>query len=315
MSLQDFVPSPRFEEYRETFKDFYRMQRRDDGVLFVAAHTLGGPVQLSVQNHRSVGQMLKTVGADPANEVLILTGSGPEFMMGSDPEGFALEEADMEYWAYEYAYKDGRINVSALVNDVEIPTIGLLNGPGFHSEIVLMCDITLAAEDAVIFDLHYDIGSVPADGIHNAFQELLGVKRAAYALLTGEAISAQQALEWGMVNEVVPRERLIERAYQIADHIMTQPRTVRPADHADRPAPVEAADRQRPGRRVRHPDVRSHRQEARRPRRAAHRLDRQLRPPGPQEQLRRGLTGPVSRLWPACLIERSAPAGDRSAGC
>ena len=57
-----------------------------------------------------------------------------------------------------------------------------------------MIVLTLAAEDATIFDLHYDIGSVPADGIHNAFQELLGV---AYALLTGEAISARQALEWG----------------------------------------------------------------------------------------------------------------------
>ncbi|HJY00849.1 MAG TPA: enoyl-CoA hydratase/isomerase family protein, partial [Streptosporangiaceae bacterium] len=227
MSLQDFVPTPRIEEYRETFKDFYRMERRDDGVLLVAAHTLGGSVQLSVQNHRSVGQMLKTVGADPSNEVLILTGTGPDFMMASDPSGFALEEADMEYWAYEYAYKDGRINVSALVNDVEIPTIGVLNGPGFHSEIVLMCDITIAASDAVLFDLHYDIGSVPADGIHNAFQELLGVKRAAYALLTGEAITAQQALEWGMVNEVVPRDQLTSRAYEIADHIMTQPRTVR----------------------------------------------------------------------------------------
>jgi enoyl-CoA hydratase/carnithine racemase len=197
MSLQDFVPTPRFEEYREAFKDFYRMERRDDGVLVVAAHTLGGSVQLSVQNHRSVGQMLKTVGADPSNEVLILTGSGSDFMMASDPSGFALEEADMEYWAYEYAYKDGRINV------------------------------TIAASDAILFDLHYDIGSVPADGIHNAFQELLGVKRAAYALLTGEAITAQQALEWGMVNEVVPRDQLISRAYEIADHIMTQPRTVR----------------------------------------------------------------------------------------
>lgn len=46
MSLQDFVPTPRFEDYRETFKDFYRMERRDDGVLLVAAHTQGGPVQL-----------------------------------------------------------------------------------------------------------------------------------------------------------------------------------------------------------------------------------------------------------------------------
>lgn len=42
MSLQDFVPTPRFEDYRETFKDFYRMERRDDGVLLVAAHTRAG---------------------------------------------------------------------------------------------------------------------------------------------------------------------------------------------------------------------------------------------------------------------------------
>lgn len=61
MSLQEFVPTPRFEDYREAFKDFYRMERRDDGVLLVAAHTQGGPVQLSVQNHRSLGQMLKRV--------------------------------------------------------------------------------------------------------------------------------------------------------------------------------------------------------------------------------------------------------------
>lgn len=227
MSFQEFIDPPKFEEYRERFKDFYRMTRREDGVLLVEAHTMGGPIQLSVQNHRSLGQMLKTVGADPQNEVLILTGSGEDFMMKSDPEGFALEDADMEHWAYEYAYKDGRINVSALINDLEIPTIGLMNGPGFHSEIVLMCDVTLAAENATIFDLHYDIGSVPADGIHNAFQELLGVKRAAYALLTGEAITAEQALEWGMVNEVVPRNELIARAYTVADHIMTQPRTTR----------------------------------------------------------------------------------------
>ena len=215
MSLQEFVPTPRFEEYREKFKDFFAMERRDDGVLLARAHTLGGPVQLSVQNHRALGQFLKMVGADPDNELLILTGSGEDFMMDSDPAGFELEEQDLAYWAYEYAYKDGRINVSSLVNDLEIPTIGLLNGPGFHTEIVAMCDITLAAAGATIFDLHYDIGSVPADGIHSAFQELLGTKRAAYALLTGEAITAEKALEYGLVNEVVRAEDLVPRAYQI----------------------------------------------------------------------------------------------------
>ena len=53
------------------------------------------------------------------------------------------------------------------------------------------------------------------------------MKRAAYALLTGQTIDAKTALEYGMVNEIHPREKLIERAYKLADHIMTQPRTTR----------------------------------------------------------------------------------------
>jgi enoyl-CoA hydratase/carnithine racemase len=227
MSLQEFLPTPAFDEYSKFFEDYFTMERRADGVLLVQAHTVGGSVQLSVQNHRALGQMLKTVGADPENEVLILTGTGEDFMMQADPEGFALEEEDLPYWAYEYAYKDGRINVSSLVNDLEIPTIGIVNGSGFHSEILLMCDLTLCAEDARIYDLHYGISSVPGDGIHSCFEELLGVKRAAYALLTGESIDAATALSYGMVNEVLPRDEIVDRAFAIADHIMTQPRTVR----------------------------------------------------------------------------------------
>jgi enoyl-CoA hydratase/carnithine racemase len=227
MSLQDFISMPKFEEYQERFKHHYKLERRADGVILAQAHTRGGSIQLSVQNHRSLGLLFKAVGADPENEVMIFTGSGEDFMMDADPEGFKLEQENLPHWAYEYAYKDGRINVSSLVNDLEIPTIGILNGCGFHSEICLMCDITLMAEDAVIYDLHYDIGSVPGDGIHSCFEELLGVKRAAYALLTGQAIDAKTALEYGMVNEILPKDQLIERAYKIADHIMTQPRTTR----------------------------------------------------------------------------------------
>lgn len=227
MSLQEFVKSPKFEEYKERFKDHYKLERRADGVVVAQAHTQGGSIQLSVQNHRSLGQLFKAVGGDPENEIFIFIGSGEDFMMNADPEGFKLEEEDLQNWAYEYAYKDGRINVSSLVNDLEIPTIGILNGPGFHSEIALMCDLTICSEDAIIYDLHYDIGSVPGDGIHSCFQELLGVKRAAYALLTGEAFDAKKMLEYGMVNEVVPKDKLIERAYQLADHIMTQPRITR----------------------------------------------------------------------------------------
>ncbi len=227
MSQSSFIPTPEFDEYSQVFRDHYKMTRRDDGVILVEAHTNGGPVLLSVENHRSVGQMFKTIGADPKNELMIFTGSGDEFMMDSDPEGFRFEEEDLQYWSYEYAYKDGRTNSFSLIFDLEIPTIGVLNGPGFHTELCLFCDLTICSEDAVIFDLHYDIGSVPGDGIHSCFQQLLGTKRAAYALYTGEAIDAAKALEYGLVNEVLPRDRLIERAYEIADHIMKQDRATR----------------------------------------------------------------------------------------
>lgn len=228
MSLQNFVPTPQFSDYQEVFKENYKLSRSDDGVILAEAHTLDGPIQLSVENHRSVGQLFKTIGADPDNEVMIFTGTGPHFMLSIDPDGFALEAEDLEYWAYEYAYKDGRINVASLINDLEIPTIGAMNGPGFHSELCLMCDITICTEDTVIFDPHFaGLGSVPGDGIHSCLQELLGVKRAAYALLTGHTIDAQKALELGLVNEVVPRDQLIPRAKELADDMMLQSRTTR----------------------------------------------------------------------------------------
>lgn len=227
MSLTQFVPDPDFMSYRELFAEHFKMERRDDGVILMQMHTQDGPWQLSVESHRAAGQALKVVASDPKNELLIFTGTGDAFLAGVDPEGFELEAQDLEYWAYEYAYKDGRINVSTLVNDFEIPTIGVMNGPGAHTEMCLMCDITICSEDTVIFDPHYVIGSVPGDGIHCCFQELLGVKRAAYALLTCQTIDAQKALEYGLVNEVVPRESLLDRAYEIADLIMRQKRTIR----------------------------------------------------------------------------------------
>lgn len=227
MSLVGFVPSPKFDECKERFKEHFKLSRRDDGVVLAQAHVKDGPVQLSVEHHKAYGQMFQAIGADPQNELLIFTGTGDDFMMKVDPEGFKMEEEDLAAWAYEHAYRDGRLNVSALINDLEIPTIGVLNGPGFHSELCLMCDITICSEDAVIFDPHYDVGSVPGDGIHSCFIELLGVKRAAYALLTGQAIDARTALDYGLVNEVVPKSELIKRAYTIADHIMSQQRTTR----------------------------------------------------------------------------------------
>ena len=88
MSLQPFIPTPKFEEYKETFKDYYMLERqtrrRHIGACTYAQQI---SVQLSVENHRSVGQLFKTIGADPKNEVMIFSGSGPDFHDGCGSRG------------------------------------------------------------------------------------------------------------------------------------------------------------------------------------------------------------------------------------
>ena len=91
-------PRRNSREYKERFKNHYKLERRADGVILAQAHTKGGPVQLSVENRRSVGQLFKTIGADPENEVMIFTGTGEDFMMDADPEGFKLEQENLQHW-------------------------------------------------------------------------------------------------------------------------------------------------------------------------------------------------------------------------
>jgi hypothetical protein len=81
-----------------------------------------------------------------------------------------------------------------------------------------LCDITLCADHAVLFDPHFgDLGAVPGDGQGLTFQELMGLKRAAYYLYASDKIDAQTAREIGLVNEVVPLGRRPLRAADGAD--------------------------------------------------------------------------------------------------
>ena len=66
MSLTNYVPTPKFEEYKELFKEHFEMERRD-GIIELRMHTLGGDVQWNFELHRALWQAFQTVGADPEN--------------------------------------------------------------------------------------------------------------------------------------------------------------------------------------------------------------------------------------------------------
>jgi enoyl-CoA hydratase/carnithine racemase len=92
-----------------------------------------------------------------------------------------------------------------------------------HSEVPLLMDIVLASEDAWFQDLsHFPRGMVPGDGQHVMWEALVGPSRARYLLLTGYKLTAQEAREWGVVHEVLSKDKLLDRAWEIARQIATR---------------------------------------------------------------------------------------------
>ena len=108
---------------------------------------------------------------------------------------------------------------------VDVPMIAAVNGPcSMHSEVPLLMDIVLASDDAYFQDLsHFPRGMVPGDGQHVVWDQLVGPSRARTLLLMGYKLTAQEAREWGVVHEVLPKDKLLDRAWEIAREIAMRP--------------------------------------------------------------------------------------------
>jgi enoyl-CoA hydratase/carnithine racemase len=218
---------PRLDDYSEKYAKRFKMERRD-GILQVQMHTGGGPVIFDREIHNDWPQLWLDIGNDPDNEVLIFSGTGDKWIASVDKSFSEVPFQDLppdEF--YDYVYWDATKLLEAFVFNIDIPTISCINGPGFHTEFALLCDITLCSNDATLFDPHFGSGMVPGDGQQLTFQELLGLKRSAYYLYTSDRIDAQTAKELGLVNEVWSLDGLLPRAWEIAGKIMKKPRTVR----------------------------------------------------------------------------------------
>lgn len=215
-----------FEEYSEKYKDYLIMTRRD-GIIEVRMHTDNGPYVSSWGGHDAWSRAWVDIGNDPENEVMILTGTGDRWftadLLGGD-RGWKLPFREWTTDGIMRQYKDVYKLLENLIFQLDIPTIAAINGPGPHTEFALACDITLCAEDVDLFDPHFIYGVAPGDGMYLVMQELMGLKAAAYYMYTGDKIDGKTALELGLVNEVLPREKLLSRAWELAEMMMKRPR-------------------------------------------------------------------------------------------
>jgi len=203
-----------------------------DGVLQVRMHADGGPAVYSMALHRAWARIWRRVADTADVEVVVLTGTGDAWIGGVDPELGAKPFREWTSRAVDDLLRDRLGMLENLVFGVDVPVIGVVNGPGFHTELALFCDLALCTPDTVFFDGHFAAGQVPGDGMFLALQALLGDKRAAYHLYTGQPVDAADALRLGLVNEVLPSDELRDRAWELGGLLARQSRTTRRLTHA-----------------------------------------------------------------------------------
>jgi enoyl-CoA hydratase/carnithine racemase len=203
----------RFEAYRKSFPNA-RLTRSKTGVLEVALHTDDGALVFNGYTHEQFVNLFHAIGSDPDNRVVILTGSGNAFMESITGDGFDFSSPQ----GYDKIYREGR-KVLMNILDIEVPLIAAVNGPvRLHSEYILLADIVLATPSTVFQDKpHFEFGIASGDGVHLLWQEVIGTVRGRYFILTHQELDAQTAKEWGAINEIVPADKLLARAHEIAE--------------------------------------------------------------------------------------------------
>jgi enoyl-CoA hydratase/carnithine racemase len=210
-------------EYADRY-DKIRLERTD-GVLEVTLHTRGGEALWGASErslHNQLGRVFADIAQDQENKVLVLTGTGQSFIAARDDQERAAEATLAQMW--DRVRAEGVALLENLLA-IPVPVIAAVNGPALiHAEIAALSDIVLAAEHAEFADLaHTPLGVVPGDGVQTVWLMLLGPNRGRYFLLTGQRLSAQEALRLGVAGEVLPAGHLMPRARELARGLAALP--------------------------------------------------------------------------------------------
>lgn len=199
---------PEFEEYADRYPHI--AMERTEGVLQMRLHSEGRSLAFGIAVHEELGYAFADIADDVGNEVVILTGTGGAFCDSFDTTGIE----DVTPQVFDDLMYHGRRLIENYLS-IDVPVIAAVNGPvRFHSELAILADVVLASDDATFQDgSHFTNGVVPGDGHHPFWTHALGWNRGRYFLITGQVLDAMTAREYGVVNEVLPPQRLLERAH------------------------------------------------------------------------------------------------------
>jgi enoyl-CoA hydratase len=190
-----------------------------NGIGFIS---INRPQQLNALNISTIKELnenLKQVETDKTIKVVILSGEGNKaFVAGADIKEFAnFSKKEGEDLA-----RNGQESLFNLIENFSKPVIAAVNGfaLGGGLELAMSCHIRIASDNAKMGLPEVSLGVIPGYGGTQRLAQLVGKGRAFEMITTGQMISAKTALDYGLINHLVPQQDLINKCIGISDQIM-----------------------------------------------------------------------------------------------
>ncbi len=193
----------------------------------VASIVLNNPSRynaLELELRRELRRALEEAARDDEARVVLIRGAGGNFSAGADIRAF-LEWDPAK--CVSIANEVGTSMVLAnIIRSMQKPVIAVVEGYclGGGFELAMSCDMIVAAEDAVFGQPEINLGLIPGGGGTQRLARLVGEKRAKQLVMTGDRISARELEKMGVVNVVVPRDRLEEAVKELVEKLLSKPR-------------------------------------------------------------------------------------------
>jgi enoyl-CoA hydratase/carnithine racemase len=210
---------------------FEQVSYLKDAASGVAMVTIERPQVLNAfdfQTLRELGRAFEDASWDDSIAVVVVTGAGERaFCTGADlDEQATMGATSGQYWRWMGAF----IEMHDRLRNIGKPTIARINGicVGGGNELQMACDLSVLVDDAYIRHVGPEHGSVPAGGATQWLPIMVGERRAREIVMLCERISPAQALDWGLVNRVVPRSELDATVADLAANLARKlPETIR----------------------------------------------------------------------------------------
>lgn len=200
----------------------------EEGIAWVRLNRPEKRNAMSVGLAEEMNSVFDALEIDPRCGVIVLTGVGDAFSAGMDLKDFFRATDGLTDIHRHRAYRSTRAWQWRTLMHYAKPTIAMVNGWCFGGAFtpLICCDLAITDEKAVYGLSEINWGVIPGGVVSKAISTLMGDRQAMYYVMTGEKFDGAKAVELGLVNEAVPKARLVERTKEVAKTLLEKNPTV-----------------------------------------------------------------------------------------